>query len=123
MDVNKDIKKMTLNKNDIVIIRYPHNVTEEYLIRSVQQAAETINDSSRDYINPVIFLNEDLGIEKISIDQLEEILKQAKAIRDTGYPDQEETEIVDEELQANLEAEQKFKGLMDDLVPDEYKRD
>lgn len=97
MDEEKfDIESMELKPKDVLIVRVTDEFTPEELNNVVQHVSRTINEGVEEgetYMNPVLFLDKDVDLETVSIDQLEHILNHAKSMAEQGTDAQEEVEL------------------------------
>lgn len=127
IEESQDIEKMTIEPKDVLIVRMNDQYTVAEVTQMINEIAEQVNANDKKFKTPVLFLDESMKLEKISINDLETLLDHAKAIQESGedaqeevafdnpaknpHPDDEKTKIDPEELPDELKA----------LVPDNVK--
>lgn len=120
--------KMSIKEKEILLVKMDERYSTEQVTQIINEIGQNINGEDEEFQTPVLFLDKSVELEKVSIERLEHILEQAKAIAKTGEPDQEEVKFENEELEG-VELEEEDKRIemedipeeLEDLVPQEVK--
>jgi len=126
MSERKDIEKFDLKPKEVLLVRLDDRYNAQQVNKIIQKVSKIVNENAQEddsYMNPVLFMDKSVELETLPIDQLEDILEQAKSISEKQELNQEEIEVEEREREERIGEEEidSMHEELKDLIPRDKK--